>query len=145
MLEEKIITDIAHYTGTATIVRGLPGKDSLIPSTNMIKFYNHLSSAELNNEMLEAEYIISRSGYSTIMDSMKLQKKSILIPTPGQTEQEYLGKYLMEKGIIVCLTQKEFSLNKALSIAADHNYKILSINDSPDLAKIIASFLLRIK
>ena len=70
MLEEKIITDIAHYTGTATIVRGLPGKNSLIPSTNMIKFYNHLSSAELNSEMLEAEYIISRSGYSTIMDSM---------------------------------------------------------------------------
>ena len=145
MLEEKIITDIAHYSGTATIVRGLPGKDSLIPSTNMIKFYNHLSGDELNNEMLEAEFIISRSGYSTVMDIMKLQKKSILIPTPGQTEQEYLGRYLMEKGIIVCLTQKEFSLNKALSIAADHNYKILSINDSPDLAKIIASFLLRIK
>lgn len=145
MLEEKIIADIAHYNGTATIVRGLPGKDSLIPSTNMIKFYNHLSSDELNNEMLEAEFIISRSGYSTVMDIMKLQKKSILIPTPGQTEQEYLGKYLMEKGIIVCLTQKEFSLNKALSIAAEYNYTIPLINTSPDLAKTIESFLLRIK
>ena len=145
MLEEKIITDIAHYTGTATIVRGLPGMDSLIPSSNMIKFYNHLSSDELNNEMLEAEYIISRSGYSTVMDSMKLQKKSILIPTPGQTEQEYLGRYLMEKGFIVCMSQKEFSLNKALSMAADHTYQLASISASPDLSKIVESFLLRIK
>ena len=145
MLEEKIIGDIAHYSGTATVVRGLPGEDSLIPSTNMIKFYNHLSGDELNNEMLEAEYIISRSGYSTVMDIIKLQKKSILIPTPGQTEQEYLGKYLMGKGFIIYLTQKEFSLSKALHIAADHNYTFPSINTSPDLTKIIASFLLRIK
>ena len=144
MLEEKIITDITHYNGTATIVRGLPGLASLIPSTNMIKFYNHLPADELNIEMQEAEYIISRSGYSTVMDVVALQKKSILIPTPGQTEQEYLGSYLMEKGIIVCLTQKEFSLNKALIVAADHNYEIPLISASPVLAKTIEAFLLRI-
>ena len=44
ILEEKIIKDISHYNRTATIVRGLPGAAALIPSTNMIKFYNHLSA-----------------------------------------------------------------------------------------------------
>ena len=81
------------------MVRGLPGNPNLIPSTNTIKFYNHLPAEELNKEMNKAEYIISRSGYSTIMDIRNASEKSILIPTPGQTEQEYLAGYLQEKKI----------------------------------------------
>ena len=54
--------------------------------------YSHLKSEELNMFLLESEIIICRSGYSTIMDLYKLKKKPILIPTPGQTEQEYLAK-----------------------------------------------------
>ena len=95
---------------TATIVRGLPAEKNIIPSTNTIHFYNHLSSEELNNEAMKAEFIISRSGYSTIMDIAALQKKSILIPTPGQTEQEYLADYLMKKRFAFCIDQNNFSL-----------------------------------
>ncbi len=141
ILEEKIIADISHYNGTATVVRGLPGSASLIPSTNMIKFYNHLSAAELNIEMQEAEYVIGRSGYSTVMDIVALQKKSILIPTPGQTEQEYLGNYLMKNKVAVCFTQKDFSLNKALNVAADYNYTVPTIDSSQALSKTIELFL----
>lgn len=40
----------------------------------------------------ESETIICRSGYSTLMDLHLLNKKKLLlIPTPGQTEQEYLA------------------------------------------------------
>ena len=141
ILEEKIITDITHYNGTATIVRGLPGSPALIPSTGMIKFYNHLPSTKLNVAMQEAEFVISRSGYSTVMDMMTLQKKAVLIPTPGQTEQEYLGNYLMEKGIAVCVTQKDFSLSKALVLATDYTYKF-SIDPGIALEKRIETFLL---
>ncbi len=141
LLEEKIINDISQYNDTATIVRGLPGVSSLIPSTNMIIFYNHLPTAAFHTAIQEAEYVISRSGYSTIMDIIALQKKSILIPTPGQTEQEYLGRYLMEKGIAICLSQKDFSLNKVLAISADYSYKIPSVGDYSALAKTIHAFL----
>ena len=75
ILENKIIKDIAHYNGAATVIRGLPGNLNLIPSTNTIRFYNHLPAEALNKEMNKAEYIISRSGYSTIMDIRRLQKK----------------------------------------------------------------------
>jgi len=141
ILEEKIIKDIGHYNHTATVVRGLPGSASLIPSTGMIKFYNHLPSAELNAAMLEAEYIISRSGYSTVMDIMALQKKSILVSTPGQTEQVYLGKFLMGKGLTVCVGQKEFSLAKAMSAAIDFDYKIPAATNDTLLTKNIERFL----
>ncbi len=141
MLEERIINDISHYNGTATIVRGLPGSASLIPSTNMIKFYNHLPATDLNIEMQEAEYVIGRSGYSTIMDIIALQKKSILISTPGQTEQEYLGKSLLEKGIAFCCAQKDFSLSMALTAAANYDYKIPLIAADASLVNTIKLFL----
>ena len=128
ILEDKIIKEVGHYNGTATIVRGLPNAESFIPSSNMIRFYNHLSAEELNKEMQQAEYVISRCGYSTIMDLVKLQKKNILIPTPGQTEQEYLSNYLSQKRIAFCMSQNKFSLEKALQEALQFSYHIPSFN-----------------
>jgi uncharacterized protein (TIGR00661 family) len=140
LLEEIIINDIAHYPGRAIVVRGLPGSLQLIPSTNTIKFYNHLSAAELNIEMNRAGYVISRSGYSTIMDTVKLGKKSILIPTPGQTEQEYLGRYLHEKKIALCIPQKGFSLSSALQAAKSFSYSLPVLNE-PGLETVLAQFV----
>jgi uncharacterized protein (TIGR00661 family) len=129
IFENKIINEISHYNGTAVIVRGLPGSPSIIPSTGMIQFYNHLPADELNKEIAAAEYIISRSGYTTVMDLVKLKKKSILVPTPGQTEQEYLARYLMQKDIAVTINQKTFSLAAALQKAARFNYKFIETED----------------
>jgi hypothetical protein len=145
ILEDKVIKEISHYHGTAVIVRGLPGSASLIPSTNLIHFYNHLPAKELNDEILKTEYIISRSGYSTVMDIMALQKKSILIPTPGQTEQEYLGEYLMRKELVVSLSQDEFSLNVALSKAKEFTYRYVSFDTKPLLKSAVQNFLSKLR
>jgi uncharacterized protein (TIGR00661 family) len=141
IFENKIIRDIAHYPGTATIVRGLPGTLMLIPSSNSIRFYNHLTAEELNIEMNKADYIISRSGYSTIMDIIKLQKKSILVPTPGQTEQEYLATYLQGKKILVSVAQKSFSLVSALQSAKSFSYTLSSMKEENNLPQVIAQFI----
>ncbi len=66
---------------------------------------SHLGAKELNEAMLASDMVLSRSGYTTLMDLAKLNKKAILIPTPGQSEQEYLGKYLMKKGYFYSLPQ----------------------------------------
>ncbi len=129
IFENKIINEISQYNGTAIIVRGLPGNPTVIPSTGMIQFHNHLPADELNKEMAKAEYIISRSGYTTVMDLVKLKKKSILVPTPGQTEQEYLAGYLMQKKIALVTNQKTFSLTAALHQAANFNYSFIETDD----------------
>jgi uncharacterized protein (TIGR00661 family) len=144
LLENKIVNEISHYAGTATIVRGLPGIDSHIPSTNQIIFYNHLPAADMNTEMEKAEYVISRSGYSTIMDIVALNKKSILIPTPGQTEQEYLARSLSEKGIACYSDQQEFSLGKGLKKAAIFEYKPIFPRNAKGLSMFVESFLDRL-
>ena len=104
-------------------MRGLPDAVQLIPSTNMIRFFNHLPAKMLNEEMQKASCIIARSGYSTVMDIAALGKKSILIPTPGQTEQEYLAGYLAEKNFAPFILQNDFSISKALSLVNNFQYK----------------------
>jgi hypothetical protein len=141
ILENKIIDEVSHYPGTAVIVRGLPASLSVIPSTGMIKFYNHLAAEELNTEMQKADWVISRSGYSTVMDIVKLGKKSILIPTPGQTEQEYLASYLMEKQIAFTVSQKKFSLNDSLEKAKRNDYSMSFDTNSNELKTVLKEFL----
>jgi hypothetical protein len=51
-----------------------------------------------------------------------LQKKAILIPTPGQTEQEYLAKYLMEKKYFFAATQFNFNLETTIAKAKQFNF-----------------------
>jgi len=75
---------------------------------------SHIPSVELNRAILESEIVISRPGYSTIMDLAALGRKAIFIPTPGQSEQEYLGNKLMEKRIALCVGQDTFDLRLAL-------------------------------
>lgn len=141
ILEEKIISEIAHYPATATIVRGLPGSDSVIPSTGMIKFFNHLPADELKKEMQQAEYIIGRCGYSSIMDIVKLQKKSILIPTPGQTEQGYLANYLFQQKIAFTLLQKDFLLITALQEARQFIYRFPPVSTEKTLEAAISKLM----
>jgi hypothetical protein len=145
ILEEKIINGIWNYNGAATIVRGLPGELTMIPSTGKIHFYNHLPSQVLNNEMLEADYIISRPGYSTIMDIALLNKKSILIPTPGQTEQEYLGNYLAERKQAICVSQDKFTVQESLATAQATEYNLPDLDPSDSFKKTIEGFYLSLK
>ena len=92
------------------VVRGLPSVKTPQPDDRIINF---LSSQELQECIEAADLIIGRSGYSTVMDMNALGKKAVFIPTPGQTEQEYLAKRLMEKGIAFYMKQNEFNLPTA--------------------------------
>ncbi|MFM2339126.1 MAG: hypothetical protein RL115_2319 [Bacteroidota bacterium] len=141
LLEEKILQEIVHYNGTATVVRGLPGVETMLPSTNMIKFYNHLPSIDINNEMQKAEYVIARSGYTTIMDVAALQKKSILIPTPGQAEQEYLGHYLCTKKWALTVLQQKFSLLQSLQEAKTFSYQPLELFNNDKLKQVLEGWV----
>ena len=144
ILEDKLIDELIRYNGTADVIRGLPSSLMVLPSTNDIRFYNHLPAHELNKKILEAEFVISRTGYSTVMDIIQLQKKSILLPTPGQTEQEYLARYLQQKKIAFCLQQNDFSLIPALERARNFPYHFIT-PDNNLLKKAVQALISKIK
>ena len=75
-----------------------------------IEIFPSIDWKQTDSIILQAEKIISRSGYSTIMDLITIQQKAVLVPTPGQTEQEYLAKYLAEKKLFNTVSQERFSI-----------------------------------
>lgn len=79
-----------------------------------LKVVSHLNAKSLNQQMVNANVVISRSGYSTVMDIAKLNKKAIFVPTPGQTEQLYLAKYFYDKNRAFAMHQKELDIQYAL-------------------------------
>jgi hypothetical protein len=50
-------------------------------------------TATMRQVISGSSLVISRAGYSSVMELVSLGKGGVIIPTPGQTEQEYLGKY----------------------------------------------------
>ncbi len=122
-LENIFLKELNFYDQKTILVRGLPFEKSTIHNSSNIEIHNHLSSSELNDAMCKSELVICRSGYSSVMDLAKLGKKSIMIPTPGQSEQEYLADYLCEKKYAMKINQNDFSLQDALEAAKSFPFK----------------------
>lgn len=115
-LFEKMMEEAVIQSGyTSIIIRGKTEVlNPVFRKDEKCTIVNHYTSKEMNEVYVDSELIISRSGYSTVMDLMKLGKKAIFIPTPGQTEQEYLAEELMQRGIALFMKQKDFNLEQAL-------------------------------
>ncbi len=123
ILENLLLPQLETYQKPVLFIRGLPEGGTILNAGNHITIKNHLPASQLQQAIEQAFFIISRCGYSTIMDIAELNKKSILIPTPGQTEQEYLAKHIMQQQYAVCLPQCRFNLQKALHMAANFPYR----------------------
>ncbi|MBT1705503.1 glycosyltransferase [Chryseosolibacter indicus] len=110
LLEDTVSAQLQSSRLSYFIVRGV-----VTPTNNWdSKGADFLTSNELQSLLLSAKVVIARSGYSTIMDLSSLGKKAIFIPTPGQTEQEYLAAKLENEGIAFFMSQHEFNLDVAL-------------------------------
>jgi len=71
-------------------------------------------TATMRHAITGSKMVISRAGYTSVMELVSLGKGGVIIPTPGQTEQEYLGQYLNGRYGFVTLKQNNLSgLNEA--------------------------------
>jgi UDP-N-acetylglucosamine transferase subunit ALG13 len=145
LLENSLLEELKAYTKQVVLVRGLPETGDVLEVNENVTVYNHLPAEELEVRIREASLVIARCGYSTVMDLAVLKKKSILIPTPGQTEQEYLAKYLMERNFAFCVEQKKFRLKHALDLARNFVYNPIVDCEEGRLKKIVSGFALSIK
>lgn len=109
IFEEKVRKYFPYLNGKKCILRGKPAayRDALHEEN--IDVFNHVGANDLQAIIASSKNIICRAGYSTIMDLAAMKKTALLVPTPGQTEQEYLGKYLAEKNWFSYVTQDELN------------------------------------
>ena len=119
LFEKKILKNLTKKKKKSLVILGKTEEDKDYNIGNC-RIISHCSSSQINEYMMQSEIIICRSGYSTIMDLKKLESKAILIPTPGQTEQEYLSKYLQSKGVFFSIDEDNFNINNA--IKEHHRY-----------------------
>ncbi len=103
ILEKKLRKQLRESNLSYLLVRGLPGKSKPQKSNEI----NYLNADELAKAIAESKIVICRSGYSTVMDLMTLQAdtKIVFVPTPGQTEQEYLGFQLEKRDFVSSVSQ----------------------------------------
>jgi len=112
MLEEKLLISFQNSDKKIILVRGIMTEKTISSKNKNLKIKNYLSSKPLQEVILSSDVIICRSGYSSIMDLAKLEKKAFLIPTPGQYEQEYLARRFKKQGIAPFCQQEDFKLSK---------------------------------
>lgn len=99
---------LSECRGISVIVEGSISSGFTERTEGNLRIVNHLSRNELINVINRSEIIVSRSGYTTIMELFGAGRSAILVPTPGQPEQEYLAKYLSGKKWFIAVKQNNF-------------------------------------
>lgn len=107
LLESKLQQIFKKTQKNTWLVRGVIEEEQRIEESKNLKIVNFMLSEELEKAMNAAKLIICRSGYSSIMDLIALNKQAILIPTKGQSEQEYLAKHIQDLGHFKFVKEKD--------------------------------------
>ena len=119
IFENILIKQLKTLKYRALIIRGKPNEQETKKSINNITFINHIEPSKFAEHIISTKHIICRAGYSTIMDFVTLKKTALLVPTPGQTEQEYLAKLMSEKKLFSIVEQKNLNIEKDLKLLND--------------------------
>jgi UDP:flavonoid glycosyltransferase YjiC (YdhE family) len=120
-LEEILLPAILKLDGKSVVLLGSPKSKTVITGTESCTVKGYVSNEEKVQLMNRAKFVICRSGYTTMMELAELHKiNGLFIPTPGQTEQEYLSWYYQKQGWFH--SQSQYRLNLAVDIPAARGY-----------------------
>jgi len=119
-LEEKLLSELKTYKGKIIFIKGIVESTQKKTQIENMIIYNYMTSEQLEKTINESKLVLSRSGYTTIMDLTKLGKKAFFIPTPGQFEQEYLAEKLEIDGLVPFCKQGDFTIKQLEKVI---NYK----------------------
>lgn len=118
ILEKKLKIEVQRYKGNVIFVKGVVEANQTKEQIDSICYYNFMNSRQLEQAFNESEIVLCRSGYTTIMDLVKLGKKAFFIPTPGQYEQLYLAQKLKKEGLVPFAEQDSFTIENLSEVAS---------------------------
>jgi UDP-N-acetylglucosamine transferase subunit ALG13 len=115
------------YSGKLAIVAGNNNLHNIDVPKN-IDFYAYANDNIISTLVAQSNFVICRSGYTSVMDYLILQAKCIFIPTPGQSEQAYLASHLQSKNYAITFNQNNFTIINAIEKAKSFEYTFLKKN-----------------
>ncbi len=139
LLEEMMKNSFRNSEKKIVMVCGVVEENQKWETFGKIDTVNFMKSDELENTINKSEMVVSRSGYTTIMDLTALEKKAFFIPTPGQYEQEYLAKRLKNLGIVPTSKQEKFTVEKLNKVSVYKGLKTLS-NPTVNFSELFSLF-----
>ncbi len=120
IFQEKVVQLFSNLKGNKILVTG-SFKD--VNQNRSFEVKSLLNTADLNRLINRSNTIICRSGYTSLLDLMKLQKNALLVPTPGQYEQEYLAKHMDQLGWFFVCEQAKFEKEAKEKLQNMHHVK----------------------
>jgi uncharacterized protein (TIGR00661 family) len=116
LLEAHLTEEVKRFDGKVVFVKGIIEAEQKKEQIGNVTYYNFMKTRQLEQTFNESKKVLCRSGYTTIMDLVKLHKKAFFIPTPGQYEQIYLAEKLQNEGLVPYATQDAFRIENLSQI-----------------------------
>lgn len=112
--ENRLRDILRDVPGEHLMILGKPQAPRRHWTEGNIEFVTHLPTGEFARAVRDADWVISRGGYSTVMDMAYLGAKCIFVPTPGQYEQVVLARDLATAGYAVNIPANRLSVESLL-------------------------------
>lgn len=118
LLERELLAQLQRLDGKHVLVRGVPqlAHETGEEHIGNVRVLPHASASALSQLLQSAQLVVSRSGYTTLMDLTALGLGALIVPTPGQEEQEYLGHLHTTTGRFQVQRQGAIDISRALDL-----------------------------
>ena len=110
-LEIKLTSIFKTSSKKVYLIQGIVEKTQKTTKENQLTIVNFMLTKQLEHTLNLSKMVICRAGYSSVLDLVSLRKKALLIPTKFQNEQEYLAKYLQQKGYFSFVKERKVNKN----------------------------------
>ena len=117
LLGGLVLKALPRLHGNLVVTLGQPGADPAPRRVAGATVYGYLDRTQQARMLNRARLVVTRSGYTTLMELAGLGRKALCVATPGQSEQEYLARYLRERGYIWSVEQKRLDIPRDLERA----------------------------
>ncbi len=130
IFEEMILKQLKETSYKSLVLLGKPESEIGPEVFENIEVHAHMDTTQMQQAILSSRLIICRPGYSSLMDLSVLGSRAVFIPTPGQTEQEYLASYHLQKNHFYMQTQDEFDISNMLNLS--ENFQGIEVQNQYD-------------
>ncbi len=111
LLERIVLRDVHRLPGRVVVALGRPERAGEAPRDDgRVTIHPYLDRNRQEELLNRARLVVCRSGYSTLMELAELRRPALFVPTPGQSEQEYLAEYHRSRGHVHAVEQKHLDL-----------------------------------
>lgn len=117
ILERLVLQQVQYLEGRVVVALGQPEKPEIVSDDGRVTIYGFLGRDEQMRMMNRADVVVTRSGYTTLMELSQIGRKAVLIPTVGQSEQEYLARFHSKRGALHSVRQHDLDLVRDVAVA----------------------------